>query len=196
MVNTHKMLAQNFIQNINENKLFMIKDTHFIWGNLKPDGASKYKFKKHYFEESFPMIINMIKTLSSMTVSDIYKYYSINKFNQELGVICHFLCDYFCVPHNQRWEFKSTNAVKEHVLYEKELSKVAKTFIIRREINTHLSSNDIEKFILELKNDYEEEMSYENDLRFAYFVCNSVINLILEEVLLNERIKDHISLVV
>ena len=98
MMNTHKFLAHQFINNIEEDKLFIINDGHFIWGNLKPDSVSKYKFKKHYIDESFEMITNKIKLLSSMTLDDIYKRYSINKFNQELGVVCHFLCDYFYMP--------------------------------------------------------------------------------------------------
>ncbi len=36
-----------------------------------------------------------------------------SKFSEELGVVCHFLCDFFFEkPHNQRWEFKSKSCKK------------------------------------------------------------------------------------
>lgn len=57
MMNTHKALAQQFISNVEEDKVFIINDGQFIWGNLKPDSVSKYKFKKHYIDESFGMIV-------------------------------------------------------------------------------------------------------------------------------------------
>ncbi|SLK22506.1 hypothetical protein CCH01_24320 [Clostridium chauvoei JF4335] len=196
LMNTHKMLANNFIENVDENKLFLIKESHFVWGNLKPDCASKYKLKKHYFDESFDMIVKKIEFLSSLTVHDIYYRYSINKFNQELGVVCHFLCDYFCVPHNQRWEFKNPNAMKDHIIYEKDLAKVAKEFKITKDINSHLTSEEITKYILKLQDEYEGKIDFNHDLTFAYYVCDSIINMILDEVMLNEKIKEHFSMVI
>ena len=196
MMNTHKALATSFIKNIDDDKVFLINDGHFVWGNLKPDSASKYKFKKHYIDESFDMIVNKIKFLSSLSLDDIYGRYSITKFNQELGVICHFLCDYFCVPHYQRWEFKSAGAVKDHILYENDLNKFSKFYTARKDINTSLTSQDIRLYIIKLQKEYDGKVSYEKDLEYASHMCNTVINLILEEVILNQQIKNHISLVI
>lgn len=196
MMNTHKSLAQQFINGLGDDKSFIISSGHFIWGNLKPDSASKYKFKKHYFDESFDMIVKKIEFLSALTLDDIYIRYSVGKFNQELGVICHFLCDYFCVPHFQRWEFKSPGAVKDHVLYENDLNKYAKLCTIRRDINTSLTSEDIRKYIISLQKEYEGSVSYEKDLIYASHICNTVMHLILDEVILNQRLKEHIALVI
>lgn len=196
MMNTHKALAHSFINNIEENKIFLINDGHFIWGNLKPDSASKYKFNKHYIDESFDMIVNKIKFLASLSLDDIYKRYTINKFNQELGVICHFLCDYFCVPHYQRWEFKSPGAVKDHILYENDLNKFSKFYNVRKDINTLLTSQDIKLYILKLQEEYSGKVAYDRDLEYASHICNTVINLILEEVIINQKLKNHIALVI
>lgn len=191
LMNTHKMLAKNFIDNIDIDKKNIINESHFIWGNIKPDCVSKYKLKKHYLDESLDMVINKIQFLSSLSLEDIYKDNSENQFSQELGVICHFLCDFFCVPHNKRWEFKSANAMKEHVMYEKDLSKIAKEFKIRKDIERNINSQDIRSYIMQLQYEYEREMEYDNDLDFAYYVCQSVINMILDEVIINENIKKY-----
>ncbi|MCI6693747.1 MULTISPECIES: zinc dependent phospholipase C family protein [unclassified Clostridium] len=196
MMNTHKSLAISFVENVELNKSFLINYKHFIWGNLKPDSVSKYKFKKHYFDESFNMIVNKIQFLSSLSVDDIFIIYSIGKFNQELGVICHFLCDYFCIPHYQRWEFKSPGAVKDHVLYENDLNKFSKTHKVRKELNTSLTCDDIRVYIYSLQKEYEGIVSYEKDLQYASHICNTIINLILDEVILNQKLKENIALVI
>ena len=195
-MNTHKALAGFFIENVERDKKFLISDKHFVWGNLKPDSVSKYKFKKHYFDESFTMIVNKIKFLASLSLDDIFIRYSLRKFNQELGVICHFLCDYFCVPHYQRWEFKSPGAVKDHVLYENDLNKFAKFYDIRREINTSLTCEEIRRYINNLQKEYADKISYETDIQYSTHICSTIINLVLNEVVLNQKIKEHISLVV
>lgn len=196
MMNTHKSLAISFIENVELNKQFLINDNHFIWGNLKPDSVSKYKFKKHYFDESFNMIVNKIHFLSSLTVDDIYIRYSVGKFNQELGVICHFLCDYFCIPHYQRWEFKSPGAVKDHVLYENDLNKYSKSYIIRKDINTSITVDNIKKYIYNLQKEYNGIVSYEKDLQYASHICNTIINMILDEIVLNQKLKETTALVI
>ncbi|MEG1483706.1 zinc dependent phospholipase C family protein [Clostridium sp.] len=190
MMNTHKVLAQDFIYNMDSDKKVLINENHFIWGNIKPDCASKYKLKKHYMDESLDMVVNKIQFLSSLSIEDIYKNHSENKFSQELGVVCHFLCDFFCIPHNKRWEFKSASAMKEHVMYEKDLSKVAKEFKVRKDIERSINSEEIRSYILYLQDEYEKIMEYDNDLDFAYYVCQSVINMILDEVMINEKIKN------
>lgn len=191
LMNTHTMLAKDFIYNMNSNKKELINENHFIWGNIKPDCVSTYKFKKHYLDESLDMVVNKIQFLSSLSLEDIYKNHYENRFSQELGVVCHFLCDFFCVPHNKRWEFKSANVMKEHVMYERDLSRVAKEFKIRKDIERSINSKEIRSYIMDLQQEYEKVMEYNNDLDFAYYVCQSVINMILDEVLINEKIKEY-----
>lgn len=196
MMNTHKSLAISFVKNVDLNKKFLINDKHFIWGNLKPDSVSKYKFKKHYFDESFNMIVNKIQFLSSLSLDDIFIRYSVGKFNQELGVICHFLCDYFCIPHYQRWEFKSPGAVKDHVLYENDLNKFSKSYNVRKELNISLTCDDVRMYIYSLQKEYDGIVSYKKDLQYASHICNTIINLILDEVILNQKLKENIALVI
>ncbi len=185
LMNTHIIIANNILNEANGTKIYLINKKRFIWGNIKPDCASKYKLMKHYYDESIEMILNKIKLLSSLSVEDIYYDFGKNKFSEELGVICHFLCDFFCIPHNQRWEFK--HSMKKHVLYEKKLAKFAKLYKPKSYINSNLSLSDIEDFIVEHLEKYKKEESFKNDLSYAYFICNSVMNAILNEVYVNSR---------
>ena len=189
LINTHMMIASDILNKANGKKVYLINRKRFIWGNIKPDCVSKYKFRKHYYDESIDMILKKIKFLSSMSISDLYYDYGKAKFSEELGVICHFLCDFFCVPHNKRWEFKK--AIKKHVLYEKGLAKEAKSFITKVHIDSNLSVINIKEFIEKHQKEYEKKTSFKNDLEYSCFICNSVINAILNQVALNEYLSEN-----
>lgn len=183
LMNAHFLIAKSLLDNIASNKSFFINEKHFIYGNLKPDAVPQYVFKKHYLNESFDTIASKINYLCSLTIDSLAKCFSLSKFSQELGVICHFLCDFFCVPHSERWEFK--HSMKKHMSYEKELSVVAKESnlsIYKGDIITH---NSFEEFFNSLYIEYKNKLDYKNDLFFSSFACNSVINYILDNILKN-----------
>jgi len=187
MMNTHKTMGENIIKYANTKSVYLINNKRFVWGNVKPDCAPKYKFKKHYYDESIDMIVEKIIYLSSLTLEDVNYNMTVGKFSEELGVVCHFLCDFFCAPHYYRWEFKSTSAVKQHMMYENNLAKLAKNFKPTGIINTNIEPNDIKDFIVQLQKQYDGILDYENDLTFSYYVCDSVLNMILENVFLNDN---------
>jgi len=186
-MNTHKTMGENIIKYANTKSVYLINNKRFIWGNVKPDCAPKYKFKKHYYDESIDMIVEKIIYLSSLTLEGVNYNMTVGKFSEELGVVCHFLCDFFCAPHYYRWEFKSTSAVKQHMMYENNLAKLAKNFKPTGIINTNIEPNDIKDFIVQLQKQYDGILDYENDLTFSYYVCDSVLNMILENVFLNDN---------
>ena len=187
MINTHKVMGENIIKYANSKSIYLINNSRFIWGNIKPDCVPKYTFMKHYFDESIDMVVKKITYLSSLTLEDVYYKMTIGKFSEELGVICHFLCDYFCAPHYYRWEFKSTSAVKHHMMYEKKLAKIAKQFRPMGIINTNLKPENIKDFILQLQIQYGGKVNHNKDLTFSYYVCDSIVNMILNNVFINNK---------
>lgn len=182
-VNTHILIGKSIVENINENKSFFISDKNFIYGNIKPDISSKYVLQKHYLEESLEMIFTKVEYLCTLNLDCISKYFSISKFSQELGVICHFLCDFFCVPHSRRWEM--THSMNKHITYEKELSIVAKETDLRKFKGDNIEANSFREFFNSIYLEYQSKTEYKNDLLFSNYVCNSVVNYILDAVLSN-----------
>lgn len=183
LMNSHFLIAKSLLNNIDNNKLFFINEKHFIYGNLKPDAVPQYVFQKHYLNESFDTIAQKINYLCSLTIDSLSKYFSVSKFSQELGVICHFLCDFFCVPHSERWEFK--HSMKKHMSYEKELSIVAKKSNLSIYKGDIITNNAFKDFFDSLYTEYKSKLDYENDLFFSSYACNSVINYILDSILKN-----------
>ena len=182
-VNTHLLIGRSLIENINDNRSFFLSDKNFIYGNIKPDVSSKYVLQKHYLEESLDMIFKKVEHLCSLNLDCISKYFSISKFSQELGVICHFLCDFFCVPHSRRWEM--SHSMSKHIAYEKELALVAKGTDLTKFKGDTLGSQNFREFFHSLYSEYVNKTEYENDLLFSNYVCNSVVNYILDCILTN-----------
>ena len=183
ILNTHLTISNALIENLDSSKSFFISEKYFIYGNIKPDMTSKYVLHKHYLKESFDMIIGKIKSLCKLSLDFIEKYFSISKFSQELGVICHFLCDFFCVPHSQRWEF--SHSFKKHVIYEKDLQSIAKDTNFKTLEKTSIHHIGVEEFFNKLYKEYVKKEDFENDLFFSTYMCNSVVDYILNCILDN-----------
>jgi hypothetical protein len=181
MMNTHLLISKSILDSMDCSKTFFLSDKNFLYGNIKPDITSKYLFQKHYLDESFEMIMLKIKYLSSFNVNSLSKQYSVASFSQELGVICHFLCDFFCFAHSQRWELK--HSFSKHLGYERNLNEVSKETNLLRFGQDKFSS--FEDFFTRLYTEYRRSFSYENDLYFATYICNSVVNYILDSILEN-----------
>ncbi|WP_055071597.1 zinc dependent phospholipase C family protein [Clostridium massiliamazoniense] len=186
LVNTHILLAQHIYDNLELEEKRIINYNSFVYGNIKPDMVSTYKLKKHYMDESLEMILVKIKNLSALTENDINKWISISKFSQEVGVICHFLCDFFCIPHSERWEFK--HSMNKHVRYEKDLANAAKTVVLPKKRTDIFGKYDVKYFILKAHEIYERENSYENDIIFASYVCNSIVDYIIQCIEFNSAV--------
>ena len=163
LMNTHILIAQNILRDVDVD--FKISDKNFIYGNVKPDMVSKYKLKKHYLDESFDMIVNKIKKLASLSMYDFKKKFSVSRFSQELGVICHFICDFFCIPHSERWEFK--HSMNKHVKIWGNMS--------------------VKFFLEEAHKLYRKRESYENDMQYAYFACRSIVKYISDCIARNTK---------
>ena len=187
MINNHMLMGENILKYSSCKYKDMINKKRFIWGNVKPDCVLKYKKMRHYHDESIDIIIEKILYLSSLTLDEVYYSAAIAKFSEELGVVCHFLCDFFCAPHYYRWECKSTKVMKEHMLYEKRLAQRTKTFIPLRKYEKNIDEDNLKSFLEKLQIEYKGVISYNNDLSFAYYVCESVINMIMKKVLKNKK---------
>lgn len=190
MANTHLMIARNIYYSLDYKQQEFVSYNNFLYGNVKPDMVSKYKLKKHYMDESFEMVLDKIKVLSALSHNELNKISAVVRFSQELGVVCHFLCDFFCVPHSERWEFK--HSMNRHVKYEKELSTASKLFKFSDAKVKVFGYYNVEEFIKGNHKMYAKSQSYENDLIFANYVCLSIVNYIIDSIEFNSSMQDSI----
>ena len=186
-VNTHTLIAKSIVNNIDENKHFFLNENHFIYGNIKPDLSSKYFFKKHYLKESYDMIESKVNYLCNLNLNSLSKYFSVGVLSQELGVICHFLCDFLCVPHSYRWEFK--HSMKKHLSYETELNTIAKKTNLNKFINDDIKYDSFGEFFNSLYIEYQQILDHKNDLLFSVYACIKASNLALSYLPVSSEIQ-------
>lgn len=72
------------------------------------------------------------------------------------------------------------------MLYEKKLSKIAKTFRPSVLINPNVTCNNVEEFIKSMQQKYNGIVNQKNDLIFSYYVCINVVDIILNSVFSKE----------
>ena len=82
-----------------------------LWGSVAPDILPHYKMIRHYKKES----INFI-TREIMKIIFVSRYIDFNEkldpvamkvLSKKIGIISHYLSDYVCLAHANRWTFFS-----------------------------------------------------------------------------------------
>lgn len=152
----------------------------FIYGNVKPDFTWKGIKQKHYIEEMMPIVLSDIQRVKESKVFEYQK----RKRDILIGEICHFVTDFFTLPHNERWEFK--HSFKPHVRYEREVNRLSKSgwdSTSYEPVETNLYSWLIERLVA-----YEGKGTPYNDLVFAEKACVEIVLHILKELKIKERI--------
>lgn len=181
------------IYNIYDLKL---DEKKLLWGSIAPDVLPKYRFRRHYKDESLNYIVNKITKLIFIS-----RYIEINSnidaiamkiLSKKIGVISHYLSDFVCLPHAERWTFTSNNIVK-HINYESKLNDYSPRHDFKKNIITVDDMDIFQKPVIKLRSivkkyiedvieEYSLKTGYTHDLNFAlslnlricYFIIDTV----------------------
>ncbi|WKY48176.1 zinc dependent phospholipase C family protein [Eubacteriaceae bacterium ES3] len=90
---THIHIGQFLYEQLNKQEFdsFQIIKSAFVYGNVKPD-ITKMLFLKHQFSHIYDLFCNQVYTVKDTSLSDWDR-------SVALGVVAHFLCDFFCKFH-------------------------------------------------------------------------------------------------
>lgn len=177
-----KILYNQIKSKINLNK------SAFIYGNIKPDLSSKLMKKPHTMDNYFNFVCSRADNL-------IRGEETLKDFSLELGEICHYVCDFFCLYHT---EIELFNNLNDHFLYELKLHFILKKFTQKEksEIVTcnKEASRDFASIISSRISEYSADTSLlKKDISYAIstsaWICESVacfVNAAAETVSDNE----------
>ena len=161
IIQTHRLIGENIFKSVNLNIGFKLDRKSMLIGSVLPDIVPKYMRQKHFFSVSYDYILNKIQQL----YLDSNKI-SMKEFSLRLGIITHYISDFFCTPHNDRAYYK--NHFMEHMHFESKLhllfvkEKSAKKIDIPTVDKFNYES--VKALIDKLHEDYEKRgVSYEND---------------------------------
>lgn len=180
LTNTHIFIGKRVWEIIeNDSISHKLNKRLFVYGNVKPDVPFQNIPVEHKREEALPFILEKIDELKNM---ELNSKKDIDIFSLNLGIICHFLSDFYCMPHVKRWgDYKGIKrAIKgiEHICYEFKIS-FHKDEIRKVVKNKYYPISNPKKFILDSFEIYENDINSKKDVYYATLVCNSIVNYIL-----------------
>ncbi len=190
---THRrVVARAYEESIKHYQLPINKEK-LLWGSIAPDFLPKYKIKRHYREESklflVKLVISTIRYGKRHRVFETDKLEVIDEFSRKLGLISHYLTDFVCLPHAERWTFNG--AMIKHVNYERELNTYSENHewerVIDRPMLQYDKGNSIVLFstilseINEILALYDEEAKgFATDLNYAFDINIRLSAFVLE----------------
>jgi len=177
---SHISLAKYLVNKNGEHELRQHRKAFYI-GSILPDLKPSFLTRRHNIEETFDILINEIKriTVDYDFSKGINRYYA-----KHLGVITHYLADYFTFPHNSCY----TGSMTDHVYYEKELK-----YRLREALSMEIMNekpyedeqlNTLEEIIHFIKAAHREYLkalkAVKLDIQYIIELCTKVVRAILE----------------
>lgn len=177
---SHISLARYLIKSMNINELFDHKKA-FYFGSILPDCTPSFITRKHSIDETFDILKNEIEKITVDYDIDkgIGRYYC-----RHLGIITHYVADYFTFPHNNIF----TGNLKEHCSYEKNLKNQLKEYVNseearrdREHVKSLKTADEICTFIERMHEQYiEAKKQLKVDCTYIVELCHTVVDVVLQ----------------
>lgn len=185
---SHIVIATHLYESIKKNFNVELDKKNLVYGSIKPDIPLHLAGLKHFKPQSFNHICNEIYQLSQLTLADNKEH--IKLFSKKIGIVTHYVADYFCVPHNDRKTYKSH--FLNHLQYENNLHKFYQSY----QKNTNITSTDfnidnrtsysIQSLLDTLHSIYSlKEESFVNDFESSMEATNLVASYIVYHTTIN-----------
>lgn len=183
-IGTHKTIAENVYLNLLSEKNIKLCRNLFVAGNIIPDLHIDYIKEKHYrcfcYENIKKEIIEMSNT--RMTLKE---------FSFRAGIICHYLSDFFCYPHEQEWRYLQGNT-KEHIIFEEKQNLLTnnKIFTVNSLITiTEFEHKYVDFFVEYLLDEYRNSVDYSRDVEYAVTASYRCVEAMLLNLFKNNIIE-------
>lgn len=171
---THWLIGET-VDRIAERRLpGQITPLEFRWGNVLPDLTRPYNQIPHNWNDSSPLLAGLLQQAQEAA------FYDRRAFSLRLGMISHFLCDYFCLAHNA----PALMDLLPHTVYETRLWVIFKPEKIRCLVLAYLKQDlevqDFLSFIEIKRREYlKAEPGPETDMVFAIQAVAVVVSNLL-----------------
>ncbi len=136
----------------------------FFLGSILPDCVPSFITRRHRIEATFSILKEELQKIEVRSKVDFY-------FCLHLGIILHYVADYFTYPHNCAFH----GTFMEHCIWEWKQQKCLKS-LLQRSLDSPQQSTDLMKYLLKMHYKYSEEgISVETDCRYAVEVCYTFV---------------------
>ena len=149
----------------------------FRFGSLEPDLVPSFITTKHRIDLTFHKL--------EKKINKVIDEYDKNKgmtigLSKDLGVITHYIADYFTYPHNSHYP----GNIKDHCHYENHLKHGLRAYIRSGEAvfggagykRSFSTADEMLEYIQEAHEEYMKQPgSVENDCKYITTVCSRVL---------------------
>lgn len=177
-----KLLKERLLLKCN----IVLPESAFVLGNIRPDYSIKYKKTPHYKKDMYPAVEAMIADIATSA------RYKLNAYVLAycLGIICHYLCDFFCYAHNEHFFGSKPDHFKyESLLYN--LLKSKRKVIGQCDFSVEHNLK-VDRVFYNLNSIYRDYIECEQqpcvDLAYSMTACLNVLIPLVEIVLGKEQI--------
>lgn len=171
----HLMFSYNMRKIIRKESGIKLNLLGFMYGNILPDLSSRFSSQPHNIKGSLNFIINKTHTLLNGACKNVYSH--PYRYSKNLGVITHYISDYFCYPHQDHYN----KGLKDHSIYELiMITKYRRGLKDFREkydrSHQYLAPEELKSWILERHLDYSGlgDGSCINDISHALYAGSMV----------------------
>lgn len=193
---THRIIANNIYENIYEIYGIELNKKKLLKGSVAPDILPQYKLHRHYKDESLNYIVNEIVKLifisKALNLKGMIDPIRMNILSYNIGILSHYLSDFVCLPHAQRWTF-SKHFIK-HVNYESKLNEYAPYHDFKKNVITVEDMDIFKTKVIKLKpiireyiekvvEEYSHYAGFKGDLDFALSLSLKVSYFIIDTVM-------------
>ena len=111
---------------------FHLNEKSFLFGNLFPDLIQSYIWRRHEYHDSKDYIRKKIESFKKRPFF----------FSFQLGIVTHYICDYFCYPHSSVYD----KGLLQHIIYEHRQKVPKNLFNLNIDIPS-FSIEELDKFV-------------------------------------------------
>jgi hypothetical protein len=180
---THAYLGAMLYPAICEAWNVKLSRKRLIEGSIKPDMTSLFLRHPHFWKYSRSYVFKKIRKLSRKRLKADKSH---KKFSEELGIVLHYVADFFTSVHNI-----TPNRILEHIAYEDilhdELLRTVDAESVRNSFRLAASYSDIEALLRRQHERYKPTRDDPSaDIREILVACAAVTSHIMDAVLSGE----------
>lgn len=168
---THQRIGLAILRCLHSGSSVDVSVEDYLYGCIQPDFSLRVLLTPHIKERSFDFVLRTISELASTPL--LIDGTTRAAFATQLGVVMHFLADFFCAVHNQRQD----ESLPLHFAYEATLHLVSRAMpldtlaqesLAEFKTSRTATAGDLESHLERLHRRYlATPMSPQTDLRFA-----------------------------
>lgn len=171
---THAYLGAEIFPVICETWGIPLSRKRLIAGSIKPDRNSLFLRHPHFWKHSHRFIEKKIRKLALTTLVPGKKN---KKFSEELGIVLHYVADFFTSAHNMK-----PNRIREHLAFEERLYRDFLAFVDTESLRNTMKMIDypVTSCLRHLHSRFESDLSEtSNDIREITVACLSITSYIM-----------------